>query len=49
MMEMYAPKTICCGIPIVWVRCPKAKEEVWAGLCHWCRRIFAYANSTLPT
>ena len=46
-VELDAPKTFCCGIPIVWMRCPKAKEDVWAGFCAWCRRIFAYTNPPL--
>lgn len=41
-MEQYGPKAICCGVPIVWVRRGYGEDEVWEGMCVWCRREFAY-------
>ena len=49
-MEQYSPKASCCGVPIVWVRCGYWEDEVWEGMCVWCKREFAYfdAKGTLP-
>ncbi len=27
-MERHAPKTICCGVPVVWERCAYWEDEV---------------------
>ncbi len=43
-MENGKPKTVCCGVPIVWVRCGYWEDEVWEGMCVWCKREFAYFN-----
>ena len=50
-MEHYGPKAICCGVPIVWVRCGYWEDDVWEGECAWCKREFAYSDgrSTAPT
>jgi hypothetical protein len=45
-MERYGPKAICCGVPIVWVRCGYWEDEVWEGECAWCKREFAYFDSS---
>ncbi len=39
------PKLICCGVPIVWVRCSYWEDEVCEGECVWCKREFAYLDS----
>jgi len=41
-MEYNSPKAIRCGVPIVWVRCGYWEDEVWEGMCVWCKREFAY-------
>ncbi len=41
-MDRHAPKAVCCGVPVVWVRCSYCEDEVWEGMCVWCRREFAY-------
>src|SRR6266480_1603107 len=32
-MEGNSPRAICCGVPIVWVRCGYWEDEVWEGMC----------------
>lgn len=44
-METSTPKTICCGVPVVWMLCPKSREEIWAARCLWCGRMFAYTDT----
>jgi len=41
-MERERPRTTCCGVPVVWIRCAYWEDEVWEGMCVWCRREFAY-------
>ena len=41
-MERDKPGTLCCGVPVVWVRCENWEDEVWEGLCVWRKREFAY-------
>jgi hypothetical protein len=43
-MQADAPKTVCCGVPVVWSRYSYWEDEVWEGLCVWCHREFAYFN-----
>jgi len=45
-MERYRPKATCCGVPIVWKRCSYGQDEVWEGMCVWCKREFTYTNAT---
>ncbi len=44
-MERNSPKAICCGVPVVWMRCAYWEDEVWEGECIWCKREFAYSNA----
>ncbi len=44
-MEHDGPKATCCGVPIVWTRCAYWEDEVWEGMCVWCRREFAYFDA----
>ncbi len=44
-MERDRPRAICCGVPIVWIRCAYWEEEVWEGACVWCQREFAYFDA----
>jgi len=41
-MERERPRTTCCGVPVVWVRCEYWEDEVWEGERVWCKREFAY-------
>ncbi len=41
-MDRHAPRAVCCGVPVVWVRCSYWEDEVWEGMCVWCKREFAY-------
>ena len=41
-MDREKPKTVCCGVPVVWARRIYWDEEVWEGMCVWCRREFGY-------
>lgn len=47
-MEHYSPKTMCCGVPIVWKRRGYWDDEVWEGECIWCKREFAYSDGKPP-
>lgn len=45
-MERDKPRTICCGVPVVWMKCDYWEHEVWEALCAWCQREFAFFDAT---